>query len=60
MIYDYYDAPPHDTSHGGNWGIIEYIPFKTSPVTNAGVQLNNTSLIIKPLKTPISQKKFSH
>jgi len=41
-IYDYYDAPPCDTSHGANWGIIEYIPFKTNPVTNAGIQFNNT------------------
>ena len=41
-IYDYYDAPPYDTSNGGNWGIIEYTPFKTSPITNAGIQFNNT------------------
>lgn len=37
-IIDYHDHPPYDTSNGGNWAIVEYLPYRQSPVLNAGIQ----------------------
>ena len=38
-ILDYYDLPPYDGPvHGGNYGIIEFLPFRNNSVADAGIQ----------------------
>jgi len=38
LILDFNDLPPYDATSGGNYGIVEFIPYRTSRVSTAGIQ----------------------